>query len=99
MKPEEDGLILEVKRELGAVESSLLPIEALFHRAQEQHDSKKIQRFSEEREGLLKARDKLQQEIKELVEFDALHEDQRNAISSAWHELKDALSHFKKKHG
>jgi hypothetical protein len=99
MKPEDDGLILMVKRDLGAVEASLLPIDAYYRRAKESHDSEKIKRYSDERSALIRARDKLHQEIKELEAFDALQDHHRNAITAACEGLKDKLAHFLKTHG
>jgi len=99
MKPEDDGLILMVKRELGEVEASLSPIDAYYRQAREDHDAEKIKRYADERSALIRARDRLHQEIKELEDFDALQDHHRNAITAACEGLKDKLAHFVKTHG
>jgi len=99
MKPEDDGLYLEVKRELGGVEACIAPIDALYREAKQNHDADKIKRYSEERAALLRARDKLQKELEEIATFDALHDHQRKTISSAWQGIKRALDDLIKTHG
>ena len=91
MKPEDDGLVLMVKRDLLTVEASLLPIDGLYHEAERNHDPEKIRRYSDERASLIKARDRLQKEIENLEAFDVLQDHHRHAIASAWKSLKDDL--------
>jgi len=65
MKAEEDGFLIEIKRELLGVEASLLPIDTLYKDAQQDHDEAKIRSYSEEREKLIASRDRLHKEIEE----------------------------------
>ena len=99
MKPENDGLYLEVRREPGAVEASIAPVDALYREAKQHHDPDKIKRYSEERASLLRARDKLQKELEEIAASDVSEDHHRNSISSAWQGIKHALEDFMKTHG
>jgi len=100
MKAEEDGFLIEIKRELLGVEASLLPIDTLYKDAQQDHDEAKIRSYSEERAKLIASRDRLHKEIEELEASDELFAEQQGiTIAKAWEALKGRLVDIVALHG
>ena len=98
MKVEEDGFLIEIKRDLLGVEASLLPIDALYKDAQQDHDEAKIRSYSEERAKLIASRDRLHKEVEELQAYDELQENHRNSMLTSWKDLKGKLAEIIDRH-
>ena len=100
MKIKEDGLLIEIKRDLLGVEASLLPIDSLYKGAQKNHDEAKIKSYADVRAKLIASRDRLHKEIEELEARDELFEEQqRTTIMKAWEALKGRLVDIVALHG
>ena len=98
MKAEEDGLLMEIKRDLLEVEACISPIDALYRDAQKNHDEAKIRSYSEERAKLIASRDHLRKEVEELETYDELQDSHRNTVLTSWKDLKAKLVEIIDKH-
>jgi uncharacterized protein YlxW (UPF0749 family) len=103
MKPEEDGYLIEVKRELLGVEASLLPMDYLYEDAKKNQNDAKAEVYKGERAKLIAARDRLQQHVNEveaeLDEYNKLHDHHRHSIQDGLKGLKEKLASLISHHG